>query len=339
MKLRPNQAPVDAVLAVTYRCNARCAMCGIWKSEPVPELPVARYARFPSSLRDVNLTGGEPFLRDDLPEVHAAVRRACPRAQTIISTNGLLTERIVEFMKQMRAVEPGIGAAVSLDGPQEVHDKLRGVPGAYDRALATVRLLQKEGFTNLRLAFTATASNARHMSAVYHLARDLGVEFTCAVEHTSEHYFHRNTGKADLAGEELRSQLEQVMRAELRGFSPKRWARAYFMAGLWRFAHGDGRPLPCRAGRDFFFMDPGGNIYTCNAMPFRMGNLAEREFDELWNSPDAAKARSDAAGCADGCWMICTARSAIIHAWPRALAWAIRAKLFGVRLPAAGGGK
>ena len=59
--------PVDAVLAVTYRCNARCTMCGIWSSKPVAELPPAAYARLPASLRDVNLTGGEPFLRDDLP--------------------------------------------------------------------------------------------------------------------------------------------------------------------------------------------------------------------------------------------------------------------------------
>jgi Fe-coproporphyrin III synthase len=325
--------PTDAVLAVTYRCNARCAMCGIWASPPVPELAPVDYERLPSSLRDVNLTGGEPFLRDDLPEVHAAVRRTCPRAQTVVSTNGLLTDRIVKFMKQMRAVEPGIGAAISLDGPASVHDKLRGAPGTYERALATVRALQKEGFTNLRLAFTATAANAQCLGTVYALARGLGVEFACAFEHASEHYFHRRAGSGDLDGEALRTQLQQVMRAELRSFSPKRWGRAYFMNGIWQFVRGEGRPLPCRAGRDFFFMDPSGNIYACNAMPFKMGNLKERTFDGVWSSLDAEGARASARGCANGCWMVCTARTAIRRAWPRALGWALRAKLFGLRLP------
>jgi len=349
--------PVDAVLAVTYRCNARCAMCGIWASPPVPELEPAEFEKLPPTLRDVNLTGGEPFLRDDLPEVHAAVRRACPRAKTVISTNGLLTERIVNFMTQMRLVEPGIGVAVSLDGPAEVHDKLRGEPGTYDRALATVRGLQKEGFTNLRLAFTATPANADCMGTVYALARKMRVEFTCAFEHASEHYFHRraragaglsphtNGGglkpalhtayAGGLASDELRAQLQQVMRAELRSFSPKRWGRAYFMNGIWQFVSGEGRPLPCRAGRDFFFMDPSGNIFACNAMPFKMGSLKERTFVEVWNSPDAKGARASATGCANGCWMVCTARTAILRARWRALRWALRAKLMGLRLPPA----
>lgn len=300
----------------------------------MPELAPKDYEGLPASLRDVNLTGGEPFLRDDLPEVHAAVRRACPRARTVVSTNGLLTDRIVEFMKQMREVEPGIGAAVSLDGPAEVHDRIRGAPGTYDRALATINGLKKEGFANLRLAFTATPANAEYLGTTYALARELGVEFTCAFEHSSEHYFHRRARKRDLAVEPMRLQLQQVMRAELGSLSPKRWGRAYFMNGIWQFVRGEGRPLPCRAGRDFFFMDPGGNIYACNAMPFKMGNLKERAFGEIWHSPDAEAARSSAAGCANGCWMICTARTAILRARWSALRWALRAKFLGLELPA-----
>ena len=104
--------PVDAVLAVTYRCNARCAMCGIWKTDPGPDLPPETFGKLPSSLRDINLTGGEPSLRDDLPEVHAAARAACPKARTIVSTNGLLTDRIVSHVREMARTElEKVGAA------------------------------------------------------------------------------------------------------------------------------------------------------------------------------------------------------------------------------------
>ena len=330
--LRP---PLDAVLAVTYRCNARCAMCGIWRTDAGPDLPVNVYRKLPPDLRDINLTGGEPFLREDLPAVHAACREACPKAQTIISTNGLLPDRIVAMTREMARVEPNIGVAVSLDGPAEVHDRLRGVKGAFDKAVAAVEGLRDAGFTNLRFAFTAGHMNVSHMAETYELARELGVQFTCAIEHTSEHYFHVSAPAQKLPSDKLRGQLISIMQSELGSFSPKRWARAYFMRGLHEFAAGRGRLLPCRAGLDHFFMDPEGDIFTCNAAPYKMGNLKEADFDTLWDSPLAGKSRDKAARCKTGCWMVCTARTAIKAAWPSVLAWALKQKLFGLSL---GGG-
>ena len=324
--------PVDAVLAVTYRCNARCEMCGIWKSKLSDELPPEVYGKLPPGLRDINLTGGEPFLRQDLVAVHAATKNACPKAQTVISTNGLLKDRILAAVRGIAKAEPNVGVAVSLDGPADIHDRLRGVRGAYDKALATVKALQDAGCGNLRLAFTATPVNVRYLQGAYEQARDMGVQFTCAIEHGSPHYFHTEAPKQGLRADELCAQLEPVIRSELRSFSPKRWARAYFMLGLYEFSAGRGRLLPCRAGRDFFFMDPSGEVYTCNAAPFAMGNLREQEFDELWNSSQAVDARRQAGQCEAGCWMICTARTAIKRAWLRVLGWALLHKASGVSL-------
>ncbi len=202
--------------------------------------------------------------------------------------------------------------------------------------MATVSRLQDAGIHNLRLAFTCTHTNVSHMQEVYEMARDIGVEFTCAVEHNSEHYFHAGAPPTELPPEELERQFLQIMKSELATLSPKRWARAYFMHGLHAFATGRGRLLPCVAGRDHFFMDPAGDIFTCNGAPFSMGNLANDDFENLWNSPLAVDARVKAAACKPGCWMICTPRTAIKAAWPRVLAWTIKQKLFGLRL---GGGE
>jgi len=322
--------PTDAVIAVTWRCNARCAMCGIWKQATCPELSPEVFRKLPHSLRDINLTGGEPFLRDDLPAVHTACLEAAPDARTIISTNGLLTDRIVAFTREMSRNEPGLGVAVSLDGPAPVHDELRGVKGAYERALGTVHALLDAGFRNIRIAFTATARNLQHMQATYQLSSKLGMEFTCAIEHASRHYFHSSGKPSPLPAETLRAQLLPIIRAELRSFSPRRWGRAYFMRGLYDFAARGRRPLPCRAGRDHFFMDPTGDIFTCNAAPFLMGSLNEADFAEVWSSPEARTARRRAASCRHGCWMVCTARTAIRAAWPRALGWALATRVFGL---------
>jgi len=327
--------PTDAVLAVTWRCNARCEMCGIWRVTEHDELPVAACARLPSSLRDVNLTGGEPFLRDDLPSLHETVRRACPRARTVISSNGILTRKILDTMREIARAEPDVGVAISIDGPAEVHDEQRGIPDAYDKAVATLKALQDAGVENLRLAFTATPRNGAHLGAIYALALELGVEFTCAVMHSSEHYFHVTGEAGVLPIAMLREQIEGVMTGMLRTLSPKQWARAYFMKGLYDFAAGRGRPLACRAGEDFFFMDPSGEVFACNAAPFRMGNLKASSFDDVWNSPEAETSRRKARACGNGCWMVCTARTSIKRTWPRVLAWAVARKIVGVSLPEA----
>lgn len=322
--------PVDAVVAVTFRCNARCAMCGIWKTEPGGDLSPEMYRRLPDSLRDVNLTGGEPFMRDDLPAVHEAVRSAAPRARTVISTNGLLTQRILQSVRDMAKNEPKIGLAISLDGPAEVHDAVRAIPKAHERALATLRELQNAGFSNLRLAFTATPGNVSHMRYVYDLSRQLGVQFTCAIQHSSEHYFHTPPPEERLNLDELRKQFLPIMRDELRSASPKRWVRAWFMQGQLDFVASGRRPLPCYGGKDFFFLDPQGDLFVCNAAPWKMGNLKERTFDEIWSSPQAEESRGRVARCASGCWMICSARTAIRRAAPKVLRWSLRAKLFGI---------
>jgi hypothetical protein len=135
-----------------------------------------------------------------------------------------------------------------------------------------------------------------------------------------------------LPPDDLAHQLEPIMRAELRSLSPKRWARAYFMEGLYSFATGRGRLLPTRAGKDHFFMDPAGEVFSSNAAPFRMGNLERQDFDALWESPEAHAARARAADEAPGSWMICTARTAIKSAWPRVLRWALRRRFFGLKL-------
>ena len=64
----------DAVLAVTYRCNARCKSCDVWKLPQggEGELSPEEFELLPDTLRNINVSGGEPFMRPDLAEVVAA---------------------------------------------------------------------------------------------------------------------------------------------------------------------------------------------------------------------------------------------------------------------------
>ena len=70
--------PTDAIIAVTMNCNSRCVMCDIWKNEIEGEMAPGEYAKIPVSLKGINITGGEPFLREDLPEILSVMQSRCP---------------------------------------------------------------------------------------------------------------------------------------------------------------------------------------------------------------------------------------------------------------------
>ena len=318
--------PYDAVIAVTYRCNARCLMCNIWQNGGSEDLDIALLSKLPDSLRYVNISGGEPFLRKDLPEVIEAVTKACPRAQIIISTNAILPgAKLREKMAAIRGISPGIGIAVSIDGLGETHERVRGVKGVFDRAVSLIEGLKEDGMQNIRIAFTIFDENVRDYHEVYALSRRLGVEFTSAVAQSSDHYF-QGSGMKQAAVEDIREQLGKVAASELTTFEPKRWVRAYFNRGLYTFAEGGGRPLSCHAAGDFFFMSPAGTIYPCNVMDFPVGNLRDASFDGIWNSKAAIEARARVQACQMGCWMVCTARSAIKRNPAKVASWVAAGK-------------
>ncbi len=326
--------PVDAVLAVTYDCDSRCVMCNIWKSPHVEHLPPKTFAGLPASLKTINISGGEPFLRDDLPEIIFHVKSACPSSKIIISTNAMQPEKIGFTTHEIVKCDPKIGIGISVDGVEKMHDGMRGVKGAFEKAMHTLELCEKEGVRNIRLAFTATSRNISHLERVLDLSREKKVEFTCAIAQNSEHYFKTDFNLGIQDAQELKRQFNRLISSQLAGFHPKRWARAYFARGLYEFAANKKRILECRAGSDFFFLDPTGDVYCCNVLPAVMGNIAETDFATLWTGARANAVRERVARCQEGCWMVCTART-VIKRHPFSVgAWILRSKVlrtFGKR--------
>ncbi len=301
-------------------------MCNIWQTKDAGDLEIDLVDKLPDSLRYINISGGEPFLRRDLPDMVGQIVKACPKAEIIISTNALIPEkRMREDMARIREISPNIGIGISIDGMGKTHDRIRGIDGAFERALTTIKGLREDGMANLRLAFTIVDENVKDYYDVYKLSRRLGLEFTSAVAQGSDHYF-QGTGLRPAARNDLRQQLGRVASEELVTYSPKRWARAYFNRGLNRFAGGGGRPLSCRAADDFFFLSPAGTIYACNVLDLPLGNLRDASFEEIWDSETAVKARESVAACQMGCWMVCTARSAMKGNSIKVAGWVLAGK-------------
>jgi radical SAM protein with 4Fe4S-binding SPASM domain len=301
--------PRSAVVAITHRCNARCLMCDIWQRDDGSELPATAYLRLPPSLREVNVSGGEPFLRRDLPEVLAAMQRACPRARLVISSNGLAVGRIRDMAPRLAAWEPVLGVRISIDGLAETHDRLRGTPGAFARAVESLEALQGAGVRDLGIGTTIVEENLADVGQVYRLAEARGVEFSLTLVTGSEIYFGPDkAGLRPRSVDGLGDALAGIIHGEYRHRRPKRWFRAWFGEQLVRYATEDRRTLPCDAARGFFYLDPAGDVYGCHLLPHRLGNLLAADWASIWQGPAAEQARREVAGCQD-CWMVCTART------------------------------
>ncbi len=309
--------PFSAVVAVTLNCNARCVMCDIWKQHSAGEMQPLEYQNLPPSLREVNITGGEPFLRQDLPEVIAALRQACPRARMVISTNGFLVDRVQQTAPLLRELGSTVGVRISIDGLEETHDRLRGVPGGFARALSALEILRASGVRDLGLGMTLLAENVTQVSEVYQLAEELKVEFSVTLASDSPIYFGEDKScMRPLDGDELQRQLRRLAWSEYHHWQPKRWFRAWFERELAQFALRGLRPLACDAGRGFFYLDPQGRVFCCHLLPHRLGSLREDDWASLWHSAKAQIARQEVAGC-QGCWMVCTARTQMRRNLPR----------------------
>ena len=91
---------MDAAVILTYRCNARCQMCHTWKypSRREQEITIEDIEKLPSNLEYVNITGGEPTLRDDLVDIVGVLSKKARKVE--ISTNGYFTNRLVEVAKK-----------------------------------------------------------------------------------------------------------------------------------------------------------------------------------------------------------------------------------------------
>lgn len=318
----------EAVLAVTYRCNAKCSMCNIWKHKDYTEIAPDEYAKLPRSLNTINITGGEPFLRSDLVEVVKALSENTPRARMVFSTNGYLTDRIVSVMDEIRSFHPKAGVGISIDGRAEVHDRVRGVSGMFKNALSTIEALKVSGFTDLRIGMTIVPENVAEIPHVFAISGDMGVEFTVTVAHNSEIYF----GKTDNIGLESRINIAEplmtVAQAQLKGKSVKNWFRAYHTSGIFDPSLRRGIETHCRAGRDYFFMAPDGNVYPCNVLNHRIGNVTEAsKWMELFTPQAKKSCRAAVRNCRNDCWMVCNTRTLMKTHPLRVCTWVLKSKL------------
>ncbi len=316
---------MEAAVITTYRCNARCHMCNIWKypTRPEEEFKPDLLEKLPP-LAFCNITGGEPFLRDDIDEIVSIVTRKSMRV--VISTNGYMTDRILDVARR----NPSIGIRISIEGLPSANDELRGIRNGFDHGLRTLLELQRIGLKDIGFGITVSDRNAEDMLELYQLAKAMRLEFATAAVHNS-YYFHKHDNQIERT-EHVVECFKRLVDELLRSRRIKDWFRAYFNYGLMNYIKGLPRLLPCEAGTENFFVDPWGEVRPCNGLEEHiwmesMGNMNLDSFEDIWNGEKAEAVRRKVRTCPKHCWMIGTAAPAMKKYLAAPLRWVLKNKI------------
>ena len=291
---------LNGTVIVTYRCNARCNMCNRFKapSKPEEEITVEAIKKLPE-MYFTNITGGEPFIREDLKDIVRELYKKSDRI--VISTNGFFTDRIVDLCKEF----PEIGIRISIEGLEETNNKIRGLDDGFNKGYTTLKKLVEMGMKDVGFGMTVQDANAKDLVALYDLSNEMNMEFATASLHNSFYFVEAKNIIHDRPM--VAKEFEKLINKLLASKSAKKWFRAYFNHGLINYIYGQKRLLPCDMAFDTFFIDPYGDVMPCNGTKDKevMGNINQVDkWDDLWESEQAEKVRATVCCCDRDCWMI-----------------------------------
>jgi radical SAM protein with 4Fe4S-binding SPASM domain len=325
--------PFIAHLTLTNRCNLRCSMCNMWAMEPKEDLSEDVLDKLPrsplwSGIRILDLTGGEPFMADPSGLLQVLITENIK--WVYLTTNGVLTQRILEQTRRMLQAGGGgflLSLGVSLDGPQEIRDRLRGVKGTYGRVMETLSGLSAMARDNSRLQvsikYTIMPENWEHILQTYHIAQSMGLGFTAKPYLLSG--ILGNTKEVKFSPEQINgieAQIREIDEDIIKPLVPRfrvwqslsRHAGRMFHRELIQYLRryhlqGDTSGLfPCDSSFISVMIHCDGKIYSCPKLMKPMGDLRQQALESIWGSEQAWAVRrfiqSGACACFSQCDMM-----------------------------------
>lgn len=290
--------PQALSLEITHRCIAKCIMCNIWKIPPsVQDLPVEVWWNFLSSplfgdLRELDITGGEPFLREDLADfVKGLLQLHLNGLRSVaITTNALLGNRVVEQVEeilrnlQKRSIDLVIVCA--MDAVGAIHDRIRNFKGAWPKLHETIsglmRLRETHSGLILGIKTTVLPMNVDELDAIVRYADDRDL-FTiispCII--TEGRYLNLDTAK------ELTFRANDI--EKMKRFYQKQTSRwIYHGEKLVEYLERGEMRKPCSCGFNYLFVRSSGDAFLCPLMDLSVGNIRTTPVGDMLNSEKAS---------------------------------------------------
>jgi MoaA/NifB/PqqE/SkfB family radical SAM enzyme len=288
--------PLFASYNVTGRCNMRCVFCEWWKTTK-PELPTKEAVAAIDAVCSLgvpffDLSGGEPLLRKDITTL--AKRAASHGCLVSMNTNATLLDesRASEVADVFDLV------VVSLDGPKEVHDRIRGVAGTYDKAVKAIDLLKARG-ARVGVNSVVTPWNITILPRFIE-------ELRSEVDFIQVQPIHPYPPPAEnIPPEKAVSELLDYL-LRLKRLDPAFLAvPTDFIKGFEAFFRGEA-PKICHAGELYVGIDPLGKLLACPARSdIVLGDTLGGSLNESLKEKQGSEGWRKVSTCR-GCWLECT---------------------------------
>ena len=310
--------PEVVSLAVTSLCCSRCIMCNIWRTATeIPDITnrelsateiIDLFSRpLFSNLVELDLTGGEPPLRDDLAEIVlniAALKSTfLPRLKTIVLTsNGLIPERIIRNCRKILEGIRGTGidfvTVASIDGIGKTHDEVRGVESGFARAVRTIdgllKLRDEYGDYFIGLKTTVLPQNIDSLDAILDFAIEKNLFNIISPVFFTEARFQNSDSRDTLElGADGRKKL-------LAFYNRSDTGTNYFYSRIREYLTTGRKSWSCTAAYNYIFIEHDGTVYPCELLAEPIGNIREQSIEDIWNGM-SIRGRRDRTGKTEQC--------------------------------------
>jgi radical SAM protein with 4Fe4S-binding SPASM domain len=321
--------PIQLTFFLTRKCNARCPFCFYLSrtndalSTELTLVEIRKVSAGLGRLLWLAFSGGEVFLRQDLVDITAAFYERNKPAIILLPTNGLLPDTI---NKQTEAIlkhcrKSTVAVKLSLDGPEEVHDRLRGVAGAFHKTLETYERLRPllDRYRNFELGINTVfcSANQGNMEELIAFVRGLEGIRTHSVSLVRGDVADDSLKRVDM---DIYHRTIETLESDMRA---RRIARYRFQGARLKSAQDilqrrlihdtatkNERLVPCYAGKLTLVLTEAGDVYPCESFAQKMGNVREWNYSvkDLLASDKARAAlnavRNSGCYCTHECYMM-----------------------------------
>ena len=299
--------PLYLICYVTTRCNLKCQHCFYWESLNTGkyELTLDEHQKISESmgkLAFLSLTGGEPFLRNELPQIAELYCKNTGVRKIAIPTNGSFTNKIIEGTKYIldHCPNASLDINISLDGIGEDHDQIRGMKGSFDRAIKTYEGLKelKKTYNKLGISVitTFTAQNQYKIMQIYEWIRDNLTEAMPIVNLVRGSPLNPDVSKVDIkeyeritnaVTEDYKNNTRYNKNAPMAKISTAKNALRYKLIAE---TYKDKKFISqCYAAQLSGVMYENGDVFCCELLNKKIGNVKDYNYDfaKLWKSEKA----------------------------------------------------
>jgi sulfatase maturation enzyme AslB (radical SAM superfamily) len=300
--------PTVLIYNCTWVCDARCEMCNNWKhgdrksDMTLAQLDPAMAHDFWGAVENLNISGGEPTTRNDLPEMVELFHRRLPRLRKVgVNTTGLTPHRAIPQLTRITkfCAEKGLlfSARVSLDGIGDIHNQVRHVQRGFDKACETIAAMQQlaREYDNFQFGIAATifATNMDDAKNILTWARAHDLDVVFNMLRFTDNMLNNNDLKEKIGFREREEDfMRQFFLDRVEEESVLSGQSFMYLHYADMIANGYVRTMPCPFQSQGLLLNPDGSLFYCENS-HKIGNVLDADAESLYFKAENLAHRED----------------------------------------------